>query len=114
MSEENKEGEKGKLGPDDKRVNVEASADVEGAEGKTHDVDIKAEATVRDIRDKQREKESDDEPTCIECGTPLFDGRCINANCTIAQKQNTKGADRPTAKATAPAPRAVASSGRVD
>lgn len=51
---------------------------------------------------------------CVECGSELFDGKCINAECPIGQRQWSKSAARDTAKATVPVPAAVTSRGRVD
>lgn len=51
---------------------------------------------------------------CVECGSELYDGKCINAECKIGQRQWSKSAARDTAKATVPAPAAVTRAGRVD
>ena len=51
---------------------------------------------------------------CAVCGSELYDGKCINAECEVGQRQWSKDAARDTAKATVPVPAAVTRSGRVD
>lgn len=55
--------------------------------------------------------------TCMTCGEPLTEsGVCVNVDCSTAQEQATRAAQRQTAKATAAAaqPSAWTSTGRVD
>lgn len=95
----------------EQKVSAEGTFDVEGAEGKTHEGEFAAGATVRSLKSMQGSEEAEEK--CVYCG-PITSGEHWSADCPVAQRQATRGADRPTAKATAPAPRAVAMSGRPD
>lgn len=84
------------LGEGQKKVEVEASATVSDSEGPTHDVDVKGEATVTDLREKQEEKE--EEKLGVNC---TFCGRADahwHADCPVAQSEASKGASDKTEK----------------
>lgn len=92
-------GKDEKLEPGEKRVDVEASADVSDDTGKTHEVDVEATAKVRDLREKQEEKEAESlGVNCTYCGRA---DRHWNADCPIAQAEASKGASEQKAKAAA-------------
>lgn len=95
MNDKEKEGtDEAELGPDDKKIEVEATATVSDADGPTHEVEVEATATVTDLRSQ----ETTDEPVCVECGQPTYNNRCANADCSVAQSQASKDATRDTAK----------------
>lgn len=87
------------LDPDQKKVDVDATATVSDADGPTHEVEVNASATVTDIREKKEPVEE----KCIECGQTTYNNRCANADCTVAAAQASKGAVEPTQKAVAAA-----------
>lgn len=94
-NDETTDGPETPLEEGQKKVEVEASATVSDESGATHEVDVKAEATVTDIRERQ---EGEKESICAGCGQSLYNNRCANADCDVAVSQASKGAVEETAK----------------
>jgi hypothetical protein len=102
---------------DEKNVEVKGEAEVSG--DVEAGVEFEGKAKITTPAESKQVAGEEGAATCIECGTVLWGGRCINADCSIAQAQATKGAARDTAKAAATgrpaaAPAAVSSRGRPD